>query len=360
MASDTPTFSIVIPAYNAEETLGEAVESVLAQTEQDFEVIVVDDGSSDSTAAVAASFEDQRVRLYKQVNAGPSAARNRGIVHAVGKYVSFLDSDDLLLPDYLAEMGQILDDNQQVGFAYTHAFTLDVMSNRFRANLTGSYHQPRTPILPREEFIAELLHRNFLQASSTTIRRAVLEQVGGYDESLSHGEDWELWLRIANSGFEAVHVAGPLTVARSRPGSRGTEAAPMAAAPRAVYVRVLERHRPSSTIKALAEAELKAIDRRNRPDMRVLLGIRDAVGALTRKLRVRYMPSNRWHLLADPPLRVAEAFPLLGDGRPVAPEKHLPADDSPTRGDESQPFAGENTTPPPPENPQPAEAEPGG
>jgi glycosyltransferase involved in cell wall biosynthesis len=360
MTPDALTFSVVIPAYNAAETLAEAVDSVLAQTLQDFEIIVVDDGSSDDTAAVAASFEDQRVRLYSQPNAGPSAARNRGIAHATGEYVSLLDSDDLLLPDYLAEMSQALEEHPQAGFAYTHAFTLDVSSNRFRTSFTGSYHMPRTPMLPRDELAAELLAGNFLQASSTVIRRAVLERVGGYDDSLSHGEDWELWLRIANSGFQAVRVAGPLTVARSRPGSRGTEAAPMAAAPRAVYLRVLERHRPSPSIRALAEAELKAMDRRARADMRVLLSIRRTVGALTRGLRVRYIPSNRRHLRATPPLPVAKAFPGLGIGRPVSSGERLSVGYSRARRETPQRSTGQSAAPLSGEDVERTRAEPGG
>jgi glycosyltransferase involved in cell wall biosynthesis len=131
MSSRPATFSVVIPAYNTADTLGEAIDSVLAQTRQDFEIIVVDDGSSDDTAAVAEGFGDRRIRVYRQENAGPSAARNRGIAEALGEYVSSLDSDDLWLPDYLAEMGRALEENPRADFAYTHAWILDA-AGRFR------------------------------------------------------------------------------------------------------------------------------------------------------------------------------------------------------------------------------------
>jgi hypothetical protein len=341
MTSPATTFSVVIPAYNAADTLGEAINSVLAQTRKDFEVIVIDDGSNDNTAVIAASFTDRRVKVYSQENAGPSAARNRGIARAMGEYVSSLDSDDLWLPDYLAEMGRALEENPQADFAYTHAWILDA-SDRFRTVPTGAWHRPPTPMLPREQFIAELLQECFVNAP--TVRRTALEQVGGYDESISHGEDWELWLRLANAGFEAVRVAGPLTIYRNRPGSHSADQAAMAVAPAMVYRTVLERHRPSPPVRAMVEARLQAIDRRTRPEMRILMALRGAVGTATRGLRVRYLPSNRWHLRSAPPPGVAEAFPELGLGRAVSSAS--PPEDGPqTRSGETEVLACENAEP---------------
>jgi GT2 family glycosyltransferase len=342
MSSHETTFSVVIPAYNTADTLGEAIDSVLAQTRQDFEIIVIDDGSSDDTAAVASGFADPRIRVYSQENAGPSAARNRGIARAVGEYVSSLDSDDLWLPDYLAEMGRALEENPRADFAYTHAWILDA-SGHFRTVPTGDWHQPPTPMLPGEEFVAELLRECFVNAP--TIRRTALDRVGGYDESISHGEDWELWLRLANSGFAAVRVEGPLTIYRNRPGSHSTDAAAMAVAPAAVYRTVIEHHSASPQVRAIAEARLKAIDRRARPDMRILLGIRGAVGTATRGLRVRYLPSNRWHLSPTPPARVVEAFPGLGLGDAASSVSVSSEDISQARGDEAGMHAGEGTEP---------------
>jgi GT2 family glycosyltransferase len=338
MSSHPTRFSVVIPAYNTADTLGEAINSVLAQTRQDFEIVVVDDGSSDNTAAIAEGFADQRVHVYRQENAGPSAARNRGIAEAVGDYVSWLDSDDLWLPDYLAEIGRALEENPRADFAYTHSWILDA-SGRFRSAPTGAWHRPSTPMLPRDQFVAELLQECFV--SDPTIRRAALEQVGGYDETMSHGEDWEMWLRLANSGFEAVRVAGPLSIYRDRPGSHSTDRTAMDVAPAAVYRTVLERHQASPQIRALAKARLRAIDRRTRPGMRFLLGIRGEVGRATRGLRVRYLPSNRWHLRSTPPPDVAEAFPGLGLGVAVS-SGSPPASGSQARGDEAEMLPGDD------------------
>ena len=115
------TFSVVIAAYEAASTVGGAIQSVLAQTRQDFEVIVVDDGSRDDTAAVAAAIaaKDQRVSVRSQPNGGPSAARNSGIAAGKAELVSMLDSDDLWLPEYLEKMGAALEaDPQEIGRAH--------------------------------------------------------------------------------------------------------------------------------------------------------------------------------------------------------------------------------------------------
>ncbi len=214
------TFSVVIAAYEAASTVGGAIESVLAQTREDFEVAVVDDGSSDDTARVAeaAAAGDPRISVHSQANAGPSAARNRGISATGGKYVSMLDSDDLWLPGYLAEMGRALDLDSDAGFAYTEAWELNDASGRFLKPTTMARQNPPTQTLPQERFVAELMQRNFVY-NAVTVRRSVLEQVGGYDPGMRHSEDYELWLRIAASGFNAARVPGPLAIKRDSPHS---------------------------------------------------------------------------------------------------------------------------------------------
>jgi GT2 family glycosyltransferase len=305
-------FSVVIAAYNAASTLGEAIGSVLAQTHQDFEVIVVDDGSSDGTAAVAAGFaDDKRIRVHSQDNAGPSAARNRGIALARGEYVSMLDSDDLWLPNYLVEMGRALEKSPKAGFAYTDAWLLEETSGRFLQQTTATLrHHPPTP-MSNEQFIVALLRNNFVY-NSVTVRRAVLEQVGGYDPSMSHSEDYELWLRILISGFEAVRVAGQLAIYRIRPGSLARDEAALERGSRTVYGSVIERHPASPEVKALAQTRLNEIDRSARRDVRIRRRIRRWLGGATRAAR------SRQRLRSTPPSHVAEAFPDLGLGRPTS------------------------------------------
>ncbi len=308
------TFSVVIAAYQAASTVGAAIKSVLAQTRQDFEVIVIDDGSSDDTAAVAEAIaaEDHRVSVYRQANAGPSAARNHGISASAGKYVSMLDSDDLWLADYLAEMGRALDLDPQAGFAYTDAWELDEASGRFLKATATARQRPPAETLPHERFVAELMQRNFVY-NAVTVRRSVLDQVGGYDPSMSHGEDYELWLRIAISGFTAVRVAGPLAIKRDSPRSLSGDTEAMEAGVRLAYRAVLERHSAPPRVRALAEArldELRELEaRRSSRKGRILMAARGVVAAATRA------PRTRWRQRAAPPPGVAQAFPGLGLGK---------------------------------------------
>lgn len=307
------TFSVVIAAYQAASTLAGAIESVLAQTCQDFEVIVIDDGSSDETAAVAEAIaaRDPRVSVHRQANAGPSAARNRGISASAGKYVSMLDSDDLWLPDYLAEMGRALDLAGEAGFAYTEAWELDEASKRFLKATAMARQHPPAETLPRERFVAELIQRNFVY-NAVTVRRSVLSQVGGYDPGMTHGEDYELWLRIAISGFNAVRVPGPLAIKRDSVRSLSNDTAAMDAGVREVYRAVLERHPASPRFRALAMArldELREMDRRRSGRKgRMLMRVRGALAAATRAQRARRQQR------AEPPPGVAQAFPELGLG----------------------------------------------
>src|SRR5438046_75965 len=105
-----PFFSVVIPVFNRAAPLASAIESVRAQAFQDFEIVVVDDGSADNPGAVVDSFADPRIRYVRQANAGGGAARNRGIDEAHGEFIAFLDSDDAFLPHHLASMHSLLED----------------------------------------------------------------------------------------------------------------------------------------------------------------------------------------------------------------------------------------------------------
>jgi glycosyltransferase involved in cell wall biosynthesis len=307
------TFSVVIAAYEAASTVGGAIESVLAQTRQDFEVVVVDDGSSDDTAAVAEAIagRDQRVSVHRQANGGPSAARNRGISAGNGEYVSMLDSDDLWLPDYLAEMGRALELDPRAGFAYTEAWELNEASGRFLKATAMARQHPPEQTLPQERFVTELLQRNFVY-NAVTVRRSVLEKVGGFDPSMTHSEDYELWLRIAISGFAGARVPGPLAIKRDSVSSLTVDTVAMDAGVRQAYRAVLERHPASPRVRALAMARLDEFreqeSHRSDRSRRLLSAVRRAAAAATRGQR------KRWQQRAEPPPGVAAAFPGLGVG----------------------------------------------
>ena len=206
--------SIVVAAFNAERTIESTLRSVLRQTDQDFEIAVVDDGSIDRTLDVALGLDDDRITVHRQEQQGPAAARNLGIARTSGQFVCPLDADDLLLPTFLEHMRSALEGARDAGFAYTDAWTLDDSTGRIRRTSAKAYQRPPThpPSEPRS-FLRLLLERNFVYGC-TLMRRSALEGVGPYAEDLRHGEDYELWLRIVAYNHRAVRVTGRLAVYR--------------------------------------------------------------------------------------------------------------------------------------------------
>ena len=185
-----PRVSIIIPTYNRANFLGEALSSALGQDYQDLEVIVIDDGSTDETKKVLATFKDQRLICVHQENAGRSPTRNRAIAMARGEYITFLDSDDYYLPSKVGTQVAFLDANPQFGMAYMSGFCVDddrcAIDFTYRASLTGrlypqvAFFRPHTITLP-----------------NVMVRREILEQVGGFDEAMQRFEDTDLWRRIS-------------------------------------------------------------------------------------------------------------------------------------------------------------------
>src|SRR5919107_4763688 len=162
--------SVVIPCYNQAHFLGEAIESVLAQSHLRFEIVVVDDGSTDDTAEVAACYPG--VRCVRQDNRGLSAARNSGLRHSEGEYVVFLDADDRLLPEALATGLECLKSYPECAFA----------SGRYRFIASdGSFlKQPRERLVEKDSYVA-LLQRNYIGVPAVVIyRRAVFASIGGF------------------------------------------------------------------------------------------------------------------------------------------------------------------------------------
>jgi len=183
--------SIIIPAYNAERYLREAIESVLGQSAQDIECIVVDDGSTDGTAEIAKGFGGA-VTYLRQENAERSAARNNGLRHARGEFISFLDADDYLAPDKIVQQLQFLQDHPEFDAVYSKV-------NFFREGGDRIFSMPKR-ITPSGDILAPLLYGNFITMHSPLIRRSAIERSGGFDPRLSHNEDWEFLLRLSING----------------------------------------------------------------------------------------------------------------------------------------------------------------
>jgi glycosyltransferase involved in cell wall biosynthesis len=240
MVSATPAFSIIMAAHDSARTIGAAIESVRLQTCADWELVVVDDGSTDDTVAIVSGIGDERIRLHTQANGGPSSARNAGLRASRAPIVCTLDSDDLWLPHYLETVGSVLVKDEAVDVVYTDAWVLDDSTGRVRRRTEMHYQRP--PLAGSDDpraFLFELLQRNFVY-NSVALRRRVLDRVHGYDERLWTGEDWELWLRIAAAGFRFHRVAAPLAVHRDHPGTLSTDAERMRLGDLQVY-EIVER-----------------------------------------------------------------------------------------------------------------------
>jgi len=188
-----PRTSVIIPSYNYAEFLPAAIESVLAQTDQDFELLIVDDGSTDESVAVACAYADPRVRVLAQRHRGIGAARNQGIRAARGRYIAFLDADDVWVPSKLAAQCDLLERRPDVGLVYGRFGVIDA-SGRVRSS-GRTYLAPK----PSGAIIRHLLARNVIGTPSTIcLRRHVIQAGSAFDETGAHAEDWHFYLQIAS------------------------------------------------------------------------------------------------------------------------------------------------------------------
>ena len=194
---DRPLISVIIPAYNAEEFIAKTLESVLSQTYQNIEVLVVDDGSLDTTAAIVKSFaqKDSRISLLQQSNAGVASARNLAIEKSKGEYIAPIDADDIWYPQNLEKQLNCLTSSApSVGVVYS--WSVDINEQDL---LTGGFYNSTIA----GEVYTALVYKYFIgNASSSLIRRTCFEKIGGYNskfklENAQGCEDWELHLRIA-------------------------------------------------------------------------------------------------------------------------------------------------------------------
>lgn len=200
--------SVVIPCFNAGEYLDEAVQSALAQTWQDLEVVIVDDGSTDpSTLDLLKQERWPRTRIIHQANAGPAAARNRAVREAGGRYILPLDADDTIEPSYVEKAVAVLEARPNVGCVYCKA-------RKFGAE-QGPWNLPVYTL-------RELVIDNVIFVTSL-YRKADWESVGGYNEKLRHGvEDYDFWVKIAHLGREVVQLDDYLFNYRIQESSRTT------------------------------------------------------------------------------------------------------------------------------------------
>ena len=211
--------SIVMPAYNAAATLGDALASVSRQTHPSWELIVVDDGSSDGTGELARSFADRdpRIRVISQPNAGESGARNTGIAQARFDWLLFLDADDWIAPAHLERMAQAIAGDP--GLDAVHCRSVRVAADGVEVADTW------TP--PAGDLFPILARRAAFPIHACIVRRSIVDAVGRFDTTLRKSADWDLWQRIARAGARFGAVPDVLAYYRMQPGSASLDARQM-------------------------------------------------------------------------------------------------------------------------------------
>jgi glycosyltransferase involved in cell wall biosynthesis len=203
IAMTSPLFTIVVPVYNRAHLIGRTLQSVLDQTCQDFEIVVVDDGSKDDIEAAISGIGDPRIRLIRQENGGGGAARNNGIEHAIGQYIAFLDSDDLFMPDKLERYAREfpLPDNAVL-----------YSSMNVDRGVDKYWIRPDRPITDGEDVGEYLFCANQLIQTSTLVVPAPLAKRVKFDPGLRRGQDLDFCIRLQRAGAAFRMLNEPLTI----------------------------------------------------------------------------------------------------------------------------------------------------
>ncbi len=230
-----PLVSIVIPTYNRGHVLERAILSVLRQTYKDFELIVVDDGSFDSTSRLLSEYEG-KIKVLFQKNRGVSAARNLGIRHSRGDLIAFLDSDDEWLPDKLAKQAALFDPGKR--FFVSHTDEIWIRAGK-------ELHQKKIHRKQGGQFFVRALERCLISPSSVMISLCLLDTVGWFDEALPAAEDYDLWLRLT-AFHEVDFVPEPLIIKHG--GAKDQLS---------TIIPAIDRHRIAAIVKILSVPGLR-------------------------------------------------------------------------------------------------------
>ncbi|MBN1681444.1 MAG: glycosyltransferase [Anaerolineae bacterium] len=219
---DSPLVSIVIPTYNHRRYICDAVDSALAQTYPNCEIIVVDDGSDDGTVTLLKSRYGESIRIIYQENRGLSAARNTGTRQSLGEFVNYCDADDKLLPTKVARCMDVFEQHPDAAAVYTD---YEHVADDGETVLARPH-----PPLPSGDIFCDLLIGplgNFIHEAAPLVRRAAVIEAGGFNENLRAAEDWDLWLRVAVR-HPFVYLRDMLTLYRQRPDAMHTDPVRMA------------------------------------------------------------------------------------------------------------------------------------
>ena len=188
-----PKISVIIPAYNAERTIEETIQSVQLQTFEDLEIIVINDGSKDKTEELVQNIQDDRLQIFSYENGGLPVARNRGISHARSEFIAFLDADDLWTTDKLELQLAALQQQPEAGVAYSWTCFMNVDERGKPVSFLPSSQYAFAGKVYKQLLISDFIH----SGSNTLIRKKAIDTVGEFDPTLKSCEDWDYWLRLA-------------------------------------------------------------------------------------------------------------------------------------------------------------------
>ena len=188
-----PLISVIIPTFNCEKYIAQTIESVLKQTYRNFEIIVIDDGSTDNTKKVIEKFiNSKKLRYIYQKNSGQSTARNKGIDESSGEYIAFLDADDFWKSEKLEKQVDVLK-NKKIGICYTDVEFMDDKTGE----IIPVYRNRKHNQLRRGKIYKYLVFYNFIPFAGIMVRKECIEKIGGFDKKIKMGDDWDLLLRLS-------------------------------------------------------------------------------------------------------------------------------------------------------------------
>ncbi|WGK65068.1 glycosyltransferase family 2 protein [Croceiramulus getboli] len=188
-----PRYSVVVTVYNKQDFIQSTLESVLRQSQDDFEILVIDDGSTDNSAEVIQGIDDDRITYFYQANRGAAAARNLGIAEARSSFIALMDGDDLWHPDYLATIDR-LHERHPLARVLATGYEINGLHHTYPAEYSISKPKNAQPAMV--SFFGSSEIHSLLTSSSAVIHRSVFDQVGFYDETITSGQDTDLWIRI--------------------------------------------------------------------------------------------------------------------------------------------------------------------
>jgi len=223
------SFSVVIPLYNKEKSIANTIKSVLNQTYRNFELIIVNDGSTDSSLNVVQSINDDRIKIIDKENGGVSSTRNHGIKEAKYDWIAFLDGDDEWLPNFLSEMNLLI-----TRYPDCNIFAANYYISSGRAKFTASENSDVVPIF--DNYFELAMHLPIITSSSVVIRKGSFDEVSGFNTKYTHGEDLDLWARLYKKYKQIILSRKELVIYNHSAENRASNVIPKAKKHFAYYI----------------------------------------------------------------------------------------------------------------------------